>query len=106
QNVISLTNSLNRGDLLASQRQQAADARIREADALNKEQSQAAQFYEKMNQIITNQGLLVTGASANIEVRSKDVTVETQQQANPARATRNDVKDNMGNYRQAGRWYD
>lgn len=104
--IADLFKSVNPADVDSSLRGQAAQALLRQATDKLKEEAAAMQFYEKMNQIITNQGLLVTGASANIEVRSKDVTVETQQQANPARATRNDVKDSMGNYRQAGRWYD
>lgn len=102
--IADLVKGLNAEDLSGDLRGQAAQALLRQASDKIKEESVAREFYQKA--LAGELTVKVTGATSNIEVTSRDLSVETQQQQNPARAIRNDVKDAMGNYRQAGKYYD
>jgi tape measure domain-containing protein len=89
--IAELFKGIRPEDINADLRGQAAQSLLRQAqDTLNQE-SQALQFYEKMNAIVTTDGLIVTGANQNVTVNAYGgATTDTS--ATPTRPAQNQTR--------------
>jgi hypothetical protein len=91
QSIIKATEGLKPSDLNYDLNQQAGQARLREATDVLKQEKKAVEFYQKMGQIITTDGLLVKGANQNVTVNAYGgATTDTS--ATPTRPAQNQTR--------------